>query len=277
MAAAHATVAPLAARPAVAICRKVRVRLGSASFFLSRRLAERRNPLPEPWGLRRRARALASIPVLAPATDPPVPDRSPRTPAGDRPRVRRPSPLRVRARAVAEPSAPSATKRVFRFGNGTADGDASMKSLLGGKGANLAEMSSIGLSVPAGFTVTTEVCAQFHENAGELPEGCWDEMMDSLAFVEECMGKKLGDPENPLLLSVRSGAAVSMPGMMDTVLNLGLNDDVAEGLAKVAGEKFAYDSYRRFLDMYGDVVMGIEHHLSNRDRRSEARGWRGER
>ena len=132
---------------------------------------------------------------------------------------------------MAEPSAPSATKRVFRFGNGTADGDASMKSLLGGKGANLAEMSSIGLSVPAGFTVTTEVCAQFHENAGELPEGCWDEMMDSLAFVEECMGKKLGDPENPLLLSVRSGAAVSMPGMMDTVLNLGLNDDVAEGLA----------------------------------------------
>ena len=131
---------------------------------------------------------------------------------------------------------------------------------MGGKGANLAEMSSIGLSVPAGFTVTTEVCARFHENAGELPEGCWDEMMDSLAFVEECMGKKLGDPENPLL-SVRSGAAVSMPGMMDTVLNLGLNDDVVEGLAKVAGEKFAFDSYRRFLDMYGDVVMGIEHHL----------------
>ena len=117
-----------------------------------------------------RARSPRS-PVLAPATDPPIPDRSPRTPAGDRLRVRRPSPLRVRARAVAEPSAPSATKRVFRFGNGTADGDASMKSLLGGKGANLAEMSSIGLSVPAGFTVTTEVCAQFHENAGELPRG----------------------------------------------------------------------------------------------------------
>jgi pyruvate,orthophosphate dikinase len=122
-------------------------------------------------------------------------------------------------------------------------------------------MSSIGLSVPAGFTVTTEVCARFHENGGELPEGCWEDMLESLAFVERCMGKKLGDPENPLLLSVRSGAAVSMPGMMDTVLNLGLNDEVVEGLARKAGEKFAFDSYRRFLDMYGDVVMGVDHSL----------------
>ena len=152
-------------------------------------------------------------------------------------------------------------KRVFVFGDGAADGNASMKSLLGGKGANLAEMSSIGLSVPAGFTVTTEVCAEFHENGGALPSGCWEDMLESLAFVEKCMGKKLGDPENPLLLSVRSGAAVSMPGMMDTVLNLGLNDEVVEGLARKAGEKFAFDSYRRFLDMYGDVVMGIDHHL----------------
>jgi pyruvate,orthophosphate dikinase len=156
------------------------------------------------------------------------------------------------------------TKHVYAFGDGTADGDASMKTLLGGKGANLAEMSSIGLSVPAGFTVTTEVCAQFHANKGALPEGCWEDMLESLAFVEKCMGKKLGDPENPLLLSVRSGAAVSMPGMMDTVLNLGLNDTVVEGLAKKAGEKFAFDSYRRFLDMYGDVVMGIDHHLFER-------------
>jgi pyruvate,orthophosphate dikinase len=165
----------------------------------------------------------------------------------------------VVARAVTE--APPGAKRVFVFGDGAADGDASMKSLLGGKGANLAEMSSIGLSVPAGFTVTTEVCAQFHENGGELPSGCWEDMLESLQFVERCMGKTLGDPENPLLLSVRSGAAVSMPGMMDTVLNLGLNDEVVEGLAKKAGEKFAFDSYRRFLDMYGDVVMGIDHHL----------------
>jgi pyruvate,orthophosphate dikinase len=167
----------------------------------------------------------------------------------------------VATRAVVEPDAPVDTRRVFTFGNGTADGDASMKTLLGGKGANLAEMSNIGLSVPAGFTVTTEVCAQFHENGGELPTGCWEDMMEALSFVEECMGRTLGDPTNPLLLSVRSGAPISMPGMMDTVLNLGLNDVVVEGLCDKAGEKFAFDSYRRFLDMYGDVVMGIEHHL----------------
>ena len=139
--------------------------------------------------------------------------------------------------------APPSTKQVFVFGDGTADGDASMKSLLGGKGANLAEMSAIGLSVPAGFTVTTEVCAQFHENDSQLPTGAWEEMLVSLKFVEKCMGKTLGDPANPLLLSVRSGAAVSKPGMMDTVLNLGLNDLVVEGLAAKAGEKFAFDSY----------------------------------
>ena len=171
--------------------------------------------------------------------------------------------LRVVAKAVADPkpAAPASTKRVYVFGNGDADGDATMKTLLGGKGANLAEMSSIGLSVPAGFTVTTETCAAFHENGGQLPEGCWEQMLEGLAHIEACMGAKLGDPANPLLLSVRSGAAISMPGMMDTVLNLGLNDTVVEGLAEKAGEQFAFDSYRRFLDMYGDVVMGIEHHL----------------
>jgi len=174
--------------------------------------------------------------------------------------------LRVVAKAVASPpssaaAAPVGIKRVFTFGNGEADGDATMKTLLGGKGANLAEMCAIGLSVPAGFTVTTETCAQFHDNGSNLPDGVWEEMLEGLVFVEKCMGKKLGDPANPLLLSVRSGAAVSMPGMMDTVLNLGLNDNVVEGLAVKAGEKFAFDSYRRFLDMYGDVVMGIDHHL----------------
>ena len=115
---------------------------------------------------------------------------------------------------------------MYTFGDGKADGDATMKFLLGGKGANLAEMSSIGLSVPAGFTITTETCADFHANGGELPVGYWEEMLEGLAYVEQCMGSKLGDPSNPLLLSVRSGAAVSMPGMMDTVLNLGLNDEV---------------------------------------------------
>ena len=140
-----------------------------------------------------------------------------------------------------------------------------MKTLLGGKGANLAEMSSIGLSVPAGFTVTTETCKAFHENGAKLPDVCWEEMLAGLEQIETRMGSKLGDPSNPLLLSVRSGAAVSMPGMMDTVLNLGLNDVVVEGLAEKAGEKFAFDSYRRFLDMYGDVVMGVEHALFERE------------
>ncbi|KAK8457831.1 hypothetical protein SEVIR_3G253900v4 [Setaria viridis] len=136
-----------------------------------------------------------------------------------------------------------------------------MKELLGGKGANLAEMSSIGLSVPPGFTVSTEACQQYQEAGRSLPQGLWDEIIDGLAWVEEEMGARLGDPQRPLLLSVRSGAAVSMPGMMDTVLNLGLNDEVAAGLGAKSGERFANDSYRRFLDMFGNVVMDIPHAL----------------
>ena len=149
--------------------------------------------------------------------------------------------------------------RVFRFGGGRAEGARDAKARLGGKGANLAEMSRVGLSVPPGFTVDTETCADFHANGGALPEGAWEEMVAGLAHVEAALGKTLGDAENPLLVSVRSGAAVSMPGMMDTVLNLGLNDSVVEGLARRAGGRFAFDSYRRFLDMYGNVVMGIDH------------------
>ena len=151
-------------------------------------------------------------------------------------------------------------KRVFRFGAGAADGARDAKGSLGGKGANLAEMSRVGLSVPPGFTVTTETCAEYHANGGALPEGAWEEMLEGLRHVERALDKTLGDAENPLLVSVRSGAAVSMPGMMDTVLNLGLNDACVEGLAKRAGGRFAFDSYRRFLDMYGDVVMGVDHH-----------------
>mmetsp|Transcript_16736 Transcript_16736/g.52776 ORF Transcript_16736/g.52776 Transcript_16736/m.52776 type:complete len:921 (+) Transcript_16736:845-3607(+) len=150
-------------------------------------------------------------------------------------------------------------KSVYVFGNGTGEGDASMKMLLGGKGANLAEMSSIGLSVPPGLTITTETCFQFHQNNQELPEGCWEQILEGVKSVETNMGCKLGDPANPLLLSVRSGAAISMPGMMDTVLNLGLNDTVVEGLAEKAGGAFAWDSYRRFLDMFGCVVLGLPH------------------
>lgn len=152
-------------------------------------------------------------------------------------------------------------KRVFLFGKDVSEGNASMKELLGGKGANLAEMSRIGLSVPPGLTLTTETCAEFHESGRQLPAGCWEETLEALKTVEQIMGSKLGDAKNPLLLSVRSGAAISMPGMMDTVLNLGLNDTVVQGLATKAGERFAYDAYRRFLDMFGNVVMDVDHHL----------------
>ncbi|CAL9114958.1 unnamed protein product [Musa textilis] len=167
---------------------------------------------------------------------------------------------RRRLQAVAS-LVPTITKRVFTFGKAKSEGDKSMKSLLGGKGANLAEMASIGLSVPPGFTVSTEACQEYQEGGRKLPHGLWEEILEGLSAVEEVMGARLGDPSKPLLLSVRSGAAVSMPGMMDTVLNLGLNDEVVAGLALKSGERFAYDSYRRFLDMFGNVVMGIPHSL----------------
>ncbi|XP_072958683.1 pyruvate, phosphate dikinase 2 [Typha angustifolia] len=156
---------------------------------------------------------------------------------------------------------PTTKKRVFTFGKGKSEGNKGMKALLGGKGANLAEMASIGLSVPPGLTVSTEACQQYQENGLKLPPGLWEEILEGLLWVEEEMGAKLGNAEKPLLVSVRSGAAVSMPGMMDTVLNLGLNDEVVMGLAAKSGERFAYDSYRRFLDMFGDVVMSIPHAL----------------
>ncbi len=150
------------------------------------------------------------------------------------------------------------TKWVYTFGDGKAEGDASMRNLLGGKGANLAEMSRVGVPVPPGFTITTEVCTYYYENNHTYPAELKDQVLAALAGIEEKMGKKFGDPKNPLLFSVRSGARVSMPGMMDTVLNLGLNDETVVGLAEKSGNpKFAYDSYRRFIQMYGDVVMGV--------------------
>ncbi len=151
-------------------------------------------------------------------------------------------------------------KMVYFFGNGVSEGDASMRNLLGGKGANLAEMVSLGIPVPAGFTITTEVCTAYYANNKTWPANLEAQVREALAKVEEAMGAKFGDPENPLLLSVRSGARVSMPGMMDTILNLGINDEVAEGLAKRTNNpRFAYDSYRRFIQMYGDVVLGVDH------------------
>ncbi|XP_022137930.1 pyruvate, phosphate dikinase, chloroplastic isoform X2 [Momordica charantia] len=167
-----------------------------------------------------------------------------------------------RTDAVLSPVIPTTTKkRVFTFGKGRSEGNKSMKSLLGGKGANLAEMASIGLSVPPGLTISTESCQEYQQNGNRLPDGLWEEILESLESIEKDMGAVLGDPSKPLLLSVRSGAAISMPGMMDTVLNLGLNDEVVAGLAAKSGERFAYDSYRRFLDMFGNVVMGISHSL----------------
>ena len=152
------------------------------------------------------------------------------------------------------------TKWVYFFGNGKAEGTSGMKDLLGGKGANLAEMTNIGLPVPPGFTISTEACDYFSKNDGEYPQGMKDEVLMNLKQLESTMGKKLGDSKDPLLVSVRSGAAQSMPGMMDTVLNLGLNpDSVAALAAKTGNERFAWDSYRRFIQMFGDVVMGVPH------------------
>ncbi|MDD4010541.1 MAG: pyruvate, phosphate dikinase [Sphaerochaetaceae bacterium] len=153
-------------------------------------------------------------------------------------------------------------KYVFFFANGVAEGKAEMKDLLGGKGANLAEMTAIGLPVPPGFTISTEACAFFSSSKGQYPEGMKEEVLANLHKLEQIMGARLGDKDNPLLVSVRSGAAQSMPGMMDTVLNLGMNPDSVQGLIKKTGnERFAWDSYRRFMQMFGDVVMGVPHAL----------------
>ena len=153
-------------------------------------------------------------------------------------------------------------KWVYGFGDGTAEGCAGMRNLLGGKGAGLAEMSHLGLPVPPGFTITTEACSYFYTHDRTHPAELREQVECALAGIEHSLGARFGDPDNPLLVSVRSGARVSMPGMMDTVLNLGLNDRVVEGLARKSGdERFAYDSYRRFIQMYGQVVLGIENHF----------------
>jgi pyruvate,orthophosphate dikinase len=151
-------------------------------------------------------------------------------------------------------------KNVYFFGEGNTEGNAEMRDTLGGKGANLAEMSRLGIPVPPGFTISTEVCAAYYENKKKYPEGLEKDVAANLKRLEKLMGRKLGDPKDPLLVSVRSGAPVSMPGMMDTILNLGINDRAVEGLAKRTGNlRFAWDAYRRFIQMYGDVVMEVPH------------------
>ncbi len=150
-------------------------------------------------------------------------------------------------------------KHVYLFGDGKADGDGKMKDVLGGKGAGLAEMSRAGLPVPPGFTVSTDVCNLYFENGNKVPDEIEEEMNAASAKLEKSMDQKLGDPSNPLLLSVRSGAKFSMPGMMNTILNLGLNDETMEGLAEKSGNpRFAYDCYRRFIQMFGEVALDID-------------------
>ena len=146
------------------------------------------------------------------------------------------------------------TKFVYLF----SEGNATMRNLLGGKGANLAEMTAIGLPVPQGFTITTEACTQYYEDGRKINDEIQAQIMEFITKMEEVCGKKFGDKENPLLVSVRSGARASMPGMMDTILNLGLNEDVVEAMAQKSGNaRWAYDCYRRFIQMYSDVVMEV--------------------
>ncbi|RMD56081.1 MAG: pyruvate, phosphate dikinase, partial [Nitrospirae bacterium] len=152
-----------------------------------------------------------------------------------------------------------AKKWVYLFGGGKAEGNKDMKDLLGGKGAGLAEMSNLGIPVPAGFTISTEACNEYFKEGKKYPEGMWEQVLEGVKHIEKIMGKKFGDPENPLLVSVRSGAKFSMPGMMETVLNLGLNDETLKGLIKQTGdERFAYDAYRRFITMYGSICKEID-------------------
>jgi pyruvate, orthophosphate dikinase len=164
-----------------------------------------------------------------------------------------------RAASKRAPGKSGAKRRVYYFGDGKADGRGDQKELLGGKGAGLAEMTRLGVPVPPGFTISTEVCAEYDAASGGVPAAVKREALAALARVEKVMGARFGDVERPLLLSVRSGARASMPGMMDTVLNLGLNDETVQGLARLADERFAFDSYRRFIHMYADVVLGVPH------------------
>jgi pyruvate,orthophosphate dikinase len=184
-----------------------------------------------------------------------------KTPAKNKPAQRS---ARGKARqppAASRAKTPVKGKWVYSFGDGTAEGSGSLRDLLGGKGAGLAEMASLGLPVPPGFTITTEVCTYYYQNGKTYPADLEEQVNAALARLGRSLGRKFGDPENPLLVSVRSGARASMPGMMDTVLNLGLNDETVETLARKSGDKrFAYDSFRRFITMYSDVVLGVGHH-----------------
>jgi pyruvate,orthophosphate dikinase len=176
------------------------------------------------------------------------------------PAVKTPNRMKQKPSAPSNGKAAKGVKRVYFFGNGKAEGGAHMKDLLGGKGANLADMTVVPLPVPPGFTITTDTCGDYNDRGQKMPVGTMDEVRANIAKVEKASGKKFGDAKNPLLVAARSGAKMSMPGMMDTVLNIGLNDEVVLGLAALSGnERFAYDSYRRLINMFGDTVMGVDH------------------
>src|SRR5687767_85504 len=188
---------------------------------------------------------------------------SPASSSRSSPRNRRPSrsaPWPMVSRSIRDDIIRAAmSKYVYYFGDGHAEGNAKMKDALGGKGAGLAEMTNIGVPVPPGFTISTAVCTYFYEHDKSYPPELKSEVAENLAKVEESVGRKFGDRVKPLLVSVRSGARASMPGMMDTILNLGLNDETVKGLAESSGdERFALDSYRRFIQMYSDVVLEID-------------------
>src|SRR5581483_7248347 len=181
-------------------------------------------------------------------------------------KTRQTAPASERSRGATTPRSAEKTgiidmaKWVYTFGDGAAEGASDMRNLLGGKGANLAEMANLGLPVPPGFTISTEVCTYFYANQKTYPKELDAQVKAALAHIERITGRRFGDAANPLLVSVRSGARASMPGMMDTVLNLGLNDVTVEALAKSSGDaRFAYDSYRRFITMYSDVVLEVGH------------------
>src|SRR5688500_4741269 len=162
------------------------------------------------------------------------------------------------APAPAERAHTAAKRYIYAWGEGTAEGHGTMKDLLGGKGAGLAEMTRAGLPTPPGFTITTEACNDYFAAGEKLPDGLWEDVLDAMHEVERRTGKGFGDPANPLLVSVRSGAKFSMPGMMDTVLNLGLNEETLAGLVKLTGnERFGWDAYRRFIQMFGRIVMDV--------------------
>ena len=200
------------------------------------------------------AKAVAKTKKVAAKSKSSVPARAKAPPASARKALQK--------SAASKPAVDSVKsgKWVFTFGDGKAEGKAGLRDLLGGKGANLAEMANLGLPVPPGFTIPTSVCTYFYAHDKSYPAALKAQVEKALDHVGKLTGKLFGDPKNPLLVSVRSGGRASMPGMMDTVLNLGLNDKTVEALAEMSGDRrFAYDSYRRFITMYSDVVLGFEH------------------